>query len=186
MDDEEILNLYWARDERALTETQSKYGNYCHSIVHRILHDGSDTDECLNDTWFRAWNAIPPKRPEKLHLYLGAVARNIALDRLREKKRLKRGGGEITAALDELEDCIPDADSTESVVDAAELQRLLNQFLHMLPERECNVFLRRYWYVETYEEIAARYGMKLNTVKTSLFRTRCKLKGYLEEEGIVI
>lgn len=186
MEDAEILNLYWARDERALTETQGKYGNYCYSIVQRILHDSGDADECLNDTWFRAWNAIPPKRPEKLHLFLGAVARNIALDRLREKNRLKRGGGEITTALEELEDCIPDVHSTESEADAAELKRLLNVFLRALPERECNVFLRRYWYVETYEEIAARYGMKLNTVKTSLFRTRRKLKGYLKEEGIVI
>ena len=142
-------------------------------------------DEAILDLYW-AWNVIPPKRPNRLNLFLGAITRNTALDRLRGKNTAKRGGGEVMLALDELEDCIPDAGSTESAVEAAELQRLLNIFLHTLPERECNVFLRRYWYVESYDVIAERFGMKLNTVKTSLFRTRSKLKDYLEKEGITL
>lgn len=184
--DAEILDLYWARDERALAETQRSYGGYCYSIALRILNDREDSDECVNDTWLRAWNVIPPKRPDKLNLFLGTITRNMAVDRLRGRNTVKRGGGEVMLALDELEECIPDAHSTEAAVEAAELQKLLNAFLHTLPERECNVFLRRYWYVEAYEEIAGRYDMKLNTVKTSLFRTRSKLKAYLEKEGIII
>lgn len=186
MKDSEILDLYWARDERALAETQASYGNYCHSIAWRILNDREDAEECVNDTWMRAWNAIPPKRPERLNLFLGTITRNLALDRWKGRNTMKRGGGETMLALDELAECVPAANSTEETVEAAELKRLLNQFLHTLPERECNVFLRRYWYVEEYESIAKRYGMRLNTVKTSLFRTRGKLKRFLEGEGVLL
>lgn len=185
MKDTEILDLYWVRDERAIAETQSAYGSYCYSIAWHILYDREDADECVNDTWFRAWNAIPPGRPGRLALFLGTITRNLSLDRWKEKRTMKRGGGELPAALDELAECVPDSRSTEEAVEAAELERLINAFLHTLPERECSVFLRRYWYVEEYGEIAERYGMKLNTVKTSLFRTRNKLREYLEKEGII-
>lgn len=186
MRDTEILDLYWARDEQAIVKTQENYGKYCYSIAWRILQDREDSEECVNDTWMRAWNAIPPKRPDRLNLFLGAITRNLALDRWKGQRTMKRGGGETMLALDELAECVPSAHSTEEIVEAGELQRLVNQFLHTLPERECNVFLRRYWYVEEYEVIAERYGMKLNTVKTSLFRTRGKLKAFLEREGVVL
>ncbi|MCM1192183.1 MAG: RNA polymerase sigma factor [Butyrivibrio sp.] len=186
MKDAEILELYWARDERAIAETQSAYGNYCYSIAWHILYTKEDADECVNDTWFRAWNAIPPGRPGKLALFLGTITRNLSLDRWKERRTMKRGGGEMPVALDELAECVPDTRSTEDAVAAAELERLINAFLHRLPEKDCNIFLRRYWYVEEYAEIAKRYGMNLNTVKTSLFRTRNKLKEYLEKEGIVL
>lgn len=186
MRDAEILDLYWMRDERAIAETQERYGSYCRSIARRILNDREDADECVNDTWMRAWNAIPPGRPEHLNLFLGTITRNLALDRWKRRNTMKRGGGETVLVLDELAECVPAAHNTEEEVEAAELSRLLNQFLHTLPERECNVFLRRYWYVEEYESIARRYGMKLNTVKTSLFRTRGKLKVFLEREGVLL
>lgn len=186
MKDAEILDLYWARNERAISETQGAYGNYCYSIAWHILHDREDSDECVNDTWLRAWNAIPPGRPDRFSLFLGAITRNLSLDRWKERRTRKRGGGEVTAALDELAECVPDARSTEDEVAAAELERLINVFVHTLSERDCNVFLRRYWYVEEYGEIAERYGLNLNTVKTSLFRTRKKLRDYLEREGITI
>lgn len=186
MDDSAILRLYLARDEAALDETARKYGAYCAAIARNILGSPEDTEECVNDTWLRAWNAIPPKRPGKLSLFLGTITRNLALDRWKKRHTVKRGGGEMTVALDELAECVPAAVSTEDVVEAAELERLLNVFLRTLSRRDCDIFLRRYWYVEEYGEIANRFGMNLNTVKTSLFRTRAKLKGYLEKEGITL
>lgn len=186
MRDTEILDLYWAREERAISETQLSYGSYCYSIAWHILYDREDSDECVNDTWLRAWNAIPPKRPNRLAMFLGTITRNLSLDRWKEKHTMKRGNGEMMLALDELAECVPDMRSTEEEVEAAELERMMNDFLHTLPERECNVFLRRYWFVEEYGEIAKRYGMKLNTVKTSLFRTRGKLREYLEREGVIL
>lgn len=186
MQDSQIIDLYWDRNEQAITETQRSYGSYCHSIAFHILYDHDDADECVNDTWLRAWNAIPPQRPGKLALFLGTITRNLSLDRWKGKHAMKRGSGEMTLALDELAECVPDRNSTEDAVEAAELERLLNEFLHTLPEQECNVFLRRYWYVEEYRDIAKKYGMNLNTVRTTLFRTRAKLKSFLVKEGIVL
>ncbi len=186
MKDTEILDLYWERNENALKETQRVYGKYCYSIAYNILHNREDSDECVNDTWLRAWYVIPPKRPNRLSLFLGTITRNLSFDKWKHKNALKRGNGEMELALDELMECVPASRSTEDIVEAAELERLINDFLHTLPEKECNVFLRRYWYVEEYSEIAKRFHMNLNTVKTSLFRTRGKLKAFLEQEGIVL
>jgi len=184
--DTEIIDLYWDRDERAITESQRSYSKYCYSIAYNVLHDREDSDECVNDTWLRAWYAMPPKRPNRLALFFGTITRNLSFDKWKRKNALKRGNGEMEVALDELMECVPSARSTEDAVEAAELERLINEFLHTLPEKECNVFLRRYWYVEEYNEIAERFHMNLNTVKTSLFRTRTKLKAFLEKEGIVL
>lgn len=186
MEDTEILDLYWERNPQAISESQVCYGKYCHSIAFHILRDREDSDECVNDTWLRAWNSIPPSRPNRLAIFLGTITRNLSLDRLKRKRAAKRGRGEMELALDELAECVPASNSTEDAVETAELSRMIDRFLHTLPERECNIFLRRYWYVEEYAEIAKRYNMKLNTVKTSLFRTRAKLKDFLEEEGIVL
>lgn len=185
MKDTEILDLFFDRNEQAITETQSKYGSYCFSIAFHVLHDQEDADECVNDTWMRAWNSIPPNRPDHLNVFLGTITRNLSFDRWKKKKAQKRGCGETQAQLDELEECIPaGGSSTEEIVEAKELQRAINEFLKTLPEKDCNVFLRRYWYSEEYNEIAERYGMKLNSVKTSLFRTRGKMKAFLEKQGI--
>lgn len=185
--DTEILDLYFDRNEQAIAETQNKYGTYCFSIAYHILHDQEDSDECVNDTWMRAWNSIPPNRPDYLNIFLGTITRNLSFDRYKKKKAAKRGSGDLGVCLDELEECIPDTgSSTEDAVEAAELQRMINEFLKTLPEKDCNVFLRRYWYSEEYAEIAERYGMNLNSVKTTLFRTRGKLKAYLEKQGITV
>lgn len=186
MKDTEILDLYWARNERAIAETQISYGNYCYSIAYHILHIKEDSEECVNDTWLRAWNAIPPNRPGRLSLFLGTITRNLSFDMWKRKNALKRGSGEMEAALDELVECVPAATSTEEAVEEAELERMINRFLGTLPERDRNIFLRRYWFVEEYREIADRFGMNLNTVKTTLFRVRGKLKDYLEQEGVVL
>ena len=184
MKDTEIIDLYWERNERAIAETEIVYGKYCYGIAYRILKSREDSDECVNDTWLRAWNAIPPKYPQRFALFLGTITRNLSFDKWKRKNAEKRRNGQMMAALDELAECVPAPSGTEEVVEAAYLERLINEFLRTLPEKECNIFLRRYWYVEEYEAIARRYQMKLNTVKTSIFRTRKKLRAYLEQEGI--
>ena len=119
MEDTAILELYWARDEQAIAETQKSYGKYCYSIAYHILHDREDTEECLNDTWMRAWNAIPPKKPNRLELFLGTITRNLSFDRWKAKNAQKRGNGIMDTTLDELAECIPAAHNTEEAVEAA-------------------------------------------------------------------
>lgn len=186
MEDQQIIELYWRRSEDAIWATQSKYGGYCGAIAQNILSNPQDEEECLNDTWIGAWNAMPPHRPNRLRLFLGKITRSLACDALRSRNARKRGGGASFAPLEELAECVPAASGTEEAVEAHELERIIGRFLHGLAERDCSLFLRRYWYAEPLERIAERYGLKVNTVKTSLFRTRRKLKDYLEKEGIVL
>ena len=185
MEDHEIVELYWRRDEEALRAAQTKYGGYCLHIAAGILADRQDAEECVSDTWLRSWNAMPPHRPGCLRLFLGKITRELACDRARARNARKRGGGVCLEALEELAECLPAAHGTEEAAEARELERAVNAFLHTLSERACSVFLRRYWYAEALEEIAVRYGLKVNTVKTSLFRTRQKLRAYLEKEELI-
>lgn len=186
MKDTEIIALYWERDERALAETADAYGHYCYSIAYHILHIREDSEECVNDTWLRAWDAIPPARPNYLNLFLGTITRNLSFDRWKRRQAAKRGGGQTELVIEELEECIPTVHTTEEAVDEAELQRMLNDFLGTLRERERQVFLRRYWYAWECGEIARYYDMKPNTVKTTLFRLRGRLREYLEREGAIL
>lgn len=186
MEDAGIIALYWAREERALVETERKYGRYCWTISYNILHNREDTEECLNDTYMKAWNAMPPQRPSILSAFLGKITRNLSLDRYKAGRTDKRGGGQMVVALEELEDCLPGSGSVEQSLADAELARSIDRFLRTLPEKECCVFLRRYWYVDSMLEIAHRYHMAEGTVKSMLFRTRRKLKAYLEEEGVYV
>ena len=186
MDDSAIIALYWAREERALEETSAKYGSFCRNIAFHILCNSEDTEECVNDTWLRAWNAIPPQRPAILSAFLGKITRNLSLDRYRVDRAAKRGGGQLPVALEELGDCIPHLDNVEDQISMKELSRLLDRFLRSLPERDCCVFMRRYWYVESTREIARRYEMAEGSVKSILHRTRQKLRNYLEKEGVAI
>lgn len=186
MKDTEIVDLYFQRDEAAITQSQLSYGNYCYSIAFHVLHTKEDSEECVNDTWMRAWNSIPPTRPQKLSIFLGTITRNLSFDRWKQKNAVKRGNGEMEATLDELAECVPDKNNTEEIVEERELQRHINAFLGTLKEKDRNIFLRRYWYAEEYSEIAACYGLNLNTVKTTLFRVRGKLKEYLEKEGVTV
>ena len=186
MEDHEIVELYWRRDEEAIRASQTKYAGYCFHIAGGILADRQDAEECVSDTWLRSWNAIPPHRPGCLRLFLGKITRGLACDRVRAQNAWKRGGGAYVEALEELGECLPSVPGAEEEVEARELERAVNAFLHTLPEQACSVFLRRYWYAEALEDIAVRYGMNVNTVKTSLFRTRRKLKTYLEKEGMIL
>lgn len=186
LEDSAIIDLYWARQEQALTETDRKYGPYCRSIAQNILHNPEDSEECVSDTWLRAWNAMPPQRPSLLSAFLGRITRNLSLDRYRAANSEKRGGGTVPLVLDELHDCIPAGSSTEDAVEAAELARLIDLFLRELPERECSIFLRRYWYMDSIQQIAKRCGSNENTVKSILHRTRQKLRGYLSEVGVAV
>lgn len=186
MQDTAIIDLYFARNEQAIAETQAAYGSYCRSIAWNVLHDSEDADECVNDTWLRAWNSIPPTRPARLSVYLGTITRNLSLDRWKSKRTARRGNGEMTVVLDEIAEVVPDTSSVEDAVETARLEELINRFLHGLPEKDCSVFLRRYWYMEEYGDIAKRYHMNLNTVKSSIHRTRGKLREFLKKEGVTI
>ncbi|WP_300413823.1 sigma-70 family RNA polymerase sigma factor [uncultured Oscillibacter sp.] len=184
MEDRAIIDLYWSRDPEAIRRTGEKYGNYCRAVARRILPDRRDAEECVNDTWLRAWNAMPEDRPNFLAQYLGKITRNLAFSLWRASRAEKRGGGELPLVLDELAECVSPADTLQAI-EAAELESAVNSFLRTLPERECGVFLRRYWFTEPMADIAGRYGMREATVRTSLFRSREKMRRYLEKEGLL-
>ncbi|MBQ7379557.1 MAG: sigma-70 family RNA polymerase sigma factor [Clostridia bacterium] len=186
MQDHDIIALYYARNEQAIKETANKYGGYCTSIAFNILLNMQDAEECVNDTWLRAWNSIPPARPDYLQLYLGGITRHLSLDRYRTLHREKRGGGELVMALEEMQDLAsPDTD-IRSQTEEREFYDLLNIFLRSLPERERNLFIRRYYYMDSIRDIAIRYGLTRANVKKILSRTREKLRDYLIKEGYTV
>ena len=185
MEDSQIVDLYWQRSADAITESTAKYDGYCHAIALRILGSRLDAEECVNDTWIGAWNAMPGHRPACLSAFLGKLTRRAACNRLEALRAEKRGGGELPLVLEELADCVPAAADPARDVEEAELAREVNRFLRCLPEQACSVFLRRYWYAEPLADIAARYGISEGAVKASLFRTRQKLRDYLEKEGLL-
>ena len=186
MEDHAIIALYWAREERALEETASKYGSYCRTIAYNILHSLEDSEECVNDTWLRAWNTMPPQRPSILSAFLAKITRNLSLDRYKAGHAAKRGGGQVPVALEELGDCVAESGSVEEQLELEELTRLLDRFLRNLSEKECCLFLRRYFFVDSTKEIAERYHMAEGSVKSSLYRTRQKLREVLEKEGVPV
>ena len=182
MEDQQILDLYFARAESAISETDKKYGRYCHYIAYRILENDEDAKEIVNDTFLKAWNTIPPNRPDPLKPYVGMISRQLSLDRY-EMYHAQKRGGELTLVLDELALCIPDADSREDIGESVALTEALNRFVHSLPRKAQKVFVRRYWYTGSISEIAKEYGMKESSVTVLLLRTRKKLKAFLEKEG---
>ena len=183
MEDDKIVDLYWARSERAIAETAAKYGAYCRTIAYHILFDEEDAQENVNDTYLGAWNSMPPHRPALLRTYLGKIARRISLNKWRDKSRGKRGGGQLPLALEELEACIPAPSSVEETAAARELGEALDRFVSGLPDTERRVFLRRYWYLDPIEDIGQGFGFGTGKVKSMLFRTRTKLRDFLQKEG---
>lgn len=185
MNDEQIIALYWRRSEDAIKESNKKYGSYCHTVAQNILHNTEDADECVNDTWLRAWTTIPPQRPAHLQLFLARITRNLAFDRYKALSAIKRGGGEIDLVFDELEQCIEGKNEVDAALITKELGQSINRFVHTLPERDCSLFVRRYFFAEPIAKIAARYGLTVNNTTVILSRTRQKLKLYLKQEGFL-
>jgi len=183
MDDEVILDLYWDRNESAIRETEKKYGAYCRSIAWNILRDKADTEETLNDTWMKTWDAIPPQRPNVFSVWLGTITRNLSINRLRRADAKKRKAHRLELSYEELQECVPGRDDMEAYFSAQELGALLDEFLRQLPLKDRCVFLRRYWYMDTGREIARRYHMTEAGVKSNLHRTRIKLREFLQKEG---
>lgn len=186
MEDEKIIDLYFMRSEEAITQTDVKYGRYCHTIAFNILYSREDSEECVNDTWLHAWNAMPPQRPGILSAFLGKITRNLALNMYEKYNAKKRGSGETAAALEELEECVPSGNTVEQEIENMALSRTFDRFLAALPERTRKIFVRRYWYVSPVKEIADDLGMTESNVKMTLLRTRKQFRTFLESEGIVL
>ncbi len=186
MNDLEIIELYFLRDESAIERTDAEYGKYCYVIANNILSDHEDAEECVNDTYLRAWNSIPPQRPSSLKHFLAEITRNLALNRYNEKKAKKRGGGESAAVLEEIDEFVLGTRDIDGELLKNELISSINRFLYSLPERESNIFVKRYYHFSSTKEIAEMYGLKESNVLMILSRTRKKLKKYLQEEGYFI
>lgn len=186
MKDIDIIELYWTRNENAISETSAKYGKYCFKIAYNILNDIPQSEECFNDTYLKLWNSIPPQRPSKFSAFLGRITRNLALDTYKSKARAKRGFGETALILDELIGCIPSNSDTEKVTDSMVITDVLNRFLSSLPSESRIIFIQRYWHMSSIKEIANNFNCSESKIKMSLFRSRNELKALLEKEGIII
>ena len=186
MDDNSIIELFWKRIETAIEEVSKKYAKYCYSISFRILYNAEDADECVNDTFLRTWNAIPPARPNRLSTFLGKITRNLSLDRYEKMNAEKRGGSQTEIALSELEECMPSILNVEKAVEDNALTAAIDGFLSTLPTDTRKVFMRRYWHLCSIKEISTAYRISESKTTSILFRTRKKLKDYLEKEGIMV
>ena len=186
MKDEEMVGLYWMRSEDAVAATAEKYGNYCYSIAFSILHNAEDAEECVNDAYLAAWNSIPPHRPERVAAFLGKITRNVSLNRWKQYNAQKRGEGQTELALSELEECIPAKTGLEQAVEDELLTWSIEKFLYSQPRLKRNLFIRRYWYISSIQELADEYGMSESKVKSLLFRMRKKLKHHLAKEDIIL
>ena len=184
MEDAQIIELFFARSEDAISELDKKYGKLCHKLADNILASAQDAEECVNDTYMSAWNAMPDKRPERLAPFLGKITRNHALSRMRGRARQKRGGGELALALEELDECIPSPADVEREVEHRELAAAVGAFIDGLPNPERQVFVSRYWYLAPVDEIADKFGFSRSKTASILFRCRNKLQKFLQQEGL--
>lgn len=182
MDDGRIIELYFSRDESAIAETDRKYGAYCFTVAYNILADRGDSEECVNDTWLRTWESIPPKRPQVLKLFLLKITRNISLDRCKARMAKKRGGGETELAIEELSECVSGNADVFGEVMEKRISKLVREFVHGLPELDRAIFVRRYFFVESVKAVAERYGLSEGAVMTRLSRIRKKLRDLLDKE----
>ena len=183
MADSLIVQLYWDKNQSAITQSDIKYGSYCFAIADNILHDKEDAEECVNDTWLNAWNAIPPQKPNYLGAFFAKITRNLSFNRYNSRNAQKRGNGEISLVLDELSECIACETDVASDYEMKELGKSIKEFTRKLPKRDGNIFVRRYFFTEPISEIAKRYDLTENNVTVILSRLRSKLKIHLTKEG---
>ncbi|MBE5918798.1 MAG: sigma-70 family RNA polymerase sigma factor [Pseudobutyrivibrio ruminis] len=183
MRDEEIIELYFNRNEQAIEETDIKYGNYLASIAGNILKCPEDVEETLDDTYMKAWKRIPPTRPQIFRIFLGKITRNIAFNKYENMTAKKRGGGAIAEVIDELEECIPDSSDVEGTILGSELSSIIRDFVNTLPQKEAYIFSCRYFYTEDISSIAKKFNMTSNNVSVTLSRLRGKLQKRLVREG---
>ena len=186
MDDTAIVQLYWDRDERALSVTAEKYGGYCAAIARNILGSPEDAEECVNDAFLLAWDSMPPHRPAILSTFLGKLTRNVSLNRFQYNLAGKRGGGTAQVFLDEIAELVSDTDHVEREIDRGELINAINGFLKRLSPKQRSVFVCRYWYFDSVSEIASRFGMSENHVSVTLHRLRAKLRDHLLKGGFTL
>ena len=186
MSDEQIVALYWKRDEQAIKETDIKYRKFLLSVAYNIVRDICDSEECLNDTYIGAWNAIPPARPTLLQAFLATIMRRTAIDCYKAKKRQKRMVSELTVSLSEVEDFLSDDDDMYSQIDAIELGRVISDFVRSLSERRMYIFMSRYYIARPIKEIAKLLGCSESTVNKEIAAIKCDLKEKLEKEGYVL
>ena len=183
MEDTKIVELFWQRDQSAITQSDKKYGKYCYAIAYRILSNREDSEECVCDTWHKAWQAIPPEKPTRLQVFLGRITRNLALDRYGYYTAQKRNM-HLETAMDEYWQCIPGGELPPE--DTVALKEVINGFLGSLDKRSRVIFLRRYYYACSLKEIAGAMDLTESYVSVSLHRTRNKFKEYLQKEGISV
>ena len=183
VEDKKIVDLYWCRDEKALTETAKKYGKYCFTIAFNILTNSEDAEESVNDSYLNAWNSMPPHRPEMLSTFLGKITRFISLKRWRQRNTQRRGSGEIAIAYEELSECIPSKTNIYETLETREIAKIVDLFLDELHITEQKVFVCRYWYFDSVSRIASRFQMTENNVSVTLNRIRVQLREYLLEGG---
>ncbi len=185
MKDIDIIKLYFDRSEKAIAETDKKYGSYCNLIADNILCNKQDSEECVNDTYLRAWNSIPPKEPQNLRTYLGKITRGLAINRYKRCSAEKRGGSSAELILSEIEGCIPSGINVEDTLDEKLLIKAIEDFLRRQSTEKRNIFLRRYWYCSSISDIAKDFSMSESKVTSLLYRQRLKLKEYLESEEMI-
>lgn len=185
MDDNQIIELYMKRNEQAIEETSAKYGGLCFRISYNILANREDSEECVNDTYLRTWDCIPPHKPTVFSAFLAKITRRISLNKWRDRNRMKRGGGQVVYVLEELEECISAESDVEEMVEYKELTAAINTFLGTLSEKERTVFVCRYWAFASVQEISNKFQFTESKTKTMLYRTREKLKEYLQKEGFI-
>jgi RNA polymerase sigma-70 factor (ECF subfamily) len=182
--DKEIIDLYFDRDQSAVTESERKYGALCLSVSMRILNNKQDAEECVADTWLAAWNCIPPQRPAKLGAFFSRIVRNISVDRLRSQTTAKRGGGETALLLSELDECLTGQSAEDSYMEK-ETVATINAFLKKLPKKERDFFVLRYYHAYSVKEISEMTGFAENNVRAALSSARKKLKDFLVKRGLL-
>ena len=180
MEDLQIIELYWKRDQQAIEECREKYSVYCFSVADHILNSREDSEECVNDTWFHAWNTIPPHRPKILRMFLAKITRRAAFNRFKANSAQKRGNGQVMLVLEELAECLPDRAPVEERVEAMETLEIIDRFLEREGEEARKAFLLRYWHCFSLPEVAKRLGRTQSSTKSLLFRLRRRLKAELE------